>query len=142
MLAGDDPAPPRVDVEGLERALATAERISDERSRLADDVRSLRAALDRVAELDTGLARAQSMFACSPLGEDQPGRPAVRVVRYPLDLSSSVKRFLDSVAPDAVAWMPSTISSQCLTGVSLTASRCSMQPMFALAMTSGPPLCR
>ena len=60
VLAGDDPVPPRIDVEGLERALATAERISDERSRLTDDVRSLRAALDRVAELDTGLARALS----------------------------------------------------------------------------------
>ncbi|MHB1044525.1 MAG: methyl-accepting chemotaxis protein [Thermoanaerobaculia bacterium] len=60
VLGGDDPAPPRVDVDGLERALATAERISDERSRLADDVRSLRAALDRVAELDTGLARSLS----------------------------------------------------------------------------------
>lgn len=60
VLSGEDPAPPRVDVEGLERALATAERISDERSRLADDVRSLRAALDRVAELDTGLARGLS----------------------------------------------------------------------------------
>lgn len=55
------------------------------------------------ATTDTGLARAQSMFARSPLGESAPGRPAVRVVRYPLDLSSCVKRFLDSVAPDAVA---------------------------------------
>jgi len=60
VLGGADPAPPRLDVDGLERALATAERISDERSRLADDVRSLRAALDRVAELDTGLARGLS----------------------------------------------------------------------------------
>lgn len=60
VLGGDDPPPPRVDVDGLERALATAERISDERSRLADDVRSLRTALDRVAELDTGLARGLS----------------------------------------------------------------------------------
>ncbi|MFN7986363.1 MAG: hypothetical protein U0529_02760 [Thermoanaerobaculia bacterium] len=38
-----------------ERALATAERLSDERSRLADDVRSLRASLERVAVLDGGL---------------------------------------------------------------------------------------
>ena len=60
VLGGDEPAPPHVDVDGLERALAMAERISDERSRLADDVRSLRAALDRVAELDTGLARGLS----------------------------------------------------------------------------------
>lgn len=63
VLAGDDPAPPRVDVDGLGRALATAERISDERSRLADDVRSLRSALDRVAELDTGLSRGLSELA-------------------------------------------------------------------------------
>ena len=60
VLGGEDPVPPQVDVDGLERALATAERISDERSRLADDVRSLRAALDRVAELDTALARGLS----------------------------------------------------------------------------------
>jgi len=52
-----------VDVDGLGRALATAERISDERSRLADDVRSLRSALDRVAELDTGLSRGLSELA-------------------------------------------------------------------------------
>jgi methyl-accepting chemotaxis protein len=41
--------------ESFERALGTAERVSDERSRLADDVRSLRAALERVAALDDGL---------------------------------------------------------------------------------------
>jgi 3-deoxy-D-manno-octulosonic-acid transferase len=52
---------------------------------------------------DTGLARAKSLFADSPLAEDQPGRPGVRVVRYALDLSASVRRFLDAVRPDAVA---------------------------------------
>lgn len=52
---------------------------------------------------DTGLARATELFAKSDLGEDEPGRPAVRVVRYALDLSSSVRRFLGAVQPDAVA---------------------------------------
>ena len=48
---------PELGSEGVERALATAERISDERSRLADEVRSLRSALERVASLDGGLSR-------------------------------------------------------------------------------------
>lgn len=58
--AGEDPSLTPLELEGLERALATAERISDERTRLADDVRSLRAALERVAELDSGLGRGLS----------------------------------------------------------------------------------
>ncbi len=41
---------------------------------------------------DTGLARATDLFS-----------RAATVVRYPLDFSSSVKRFLDAVQPDAVA---------------------------------------
>ncbi len=41
---------------------------------------------------DTGLARARALFAES-----------CRVVRYPLDFSWSVRRFLDQVRPDAVA---------------------------------------
>jgi 3-deoxy-D-manno-octulosonic-acid transferase len=41
---------------------------------------------------DTGFARAQAIFA-----------PAHRVVRYPFDVSQSVRRFLDSVDPDVVA---------------------------------------
>ncbi len=43
--------------ESVERALSTAEQISDERSRLADEVRSLRSALERVSSLDGGLSR-------------------------------------------------------------------------------------
>ncbi len=53
----DDAAVPELGVEGVERALETAERISDERARLADEVRSLRASLERVAALDGGLGR-------------------------------------------------------------------------------------
>lgn len=53
----DDVPPPEPGAESVERALATAERISDERVRLADDVRSLRSALERVAALDGGLGR-------------------------------------------------------------------------------------
>ena len=56
---------PEVDSEGLVRALATAERISDERSRLADEVRSLRSALERVASLDGGLSRGLSELSRS-----------------------------------------------------------------------------
>jgi len=43
---------------------------------------------------DTGIARARSMYGSAP---------GVRVVRYPLDASWSVRRFLDAVQPDAVA---------------------------------------
>lgn len=46
---------------------------------------------------DTGLARARALFET-----DEPTQPAVRVVRYPLDFSPAVKRFLDVVKPDAV----------------------------------------
>jgi hypothetical protein len=55
--AAEDAAAPEFGAESVERALATAERISDERSRLADEVRSLRSALERVAALDGGLGR-------------------------------------------------------------------------------------
>ncbi|MCC6322241.1 MAG: hypothetical protein IT438_12490 [Phycisphaerales bacterium] len=55
------------------------------------------------ATTDTGLARARALFAESELGTGNDGKPAVRVVRYPLDLSSPVKRFMDAVSPDAVA---------------------------------------
>lgn len=59
-LPADDFAAPDLGPECVERALATAERISDERARLADDVRSLRSALERVAALDGGLGRSLS----------------------------------------------------------------------------------
>jgi len=44
------------------------------------------------ASTDTGLARARELFADAHL-----------VVRYPLDASGAVRRFLDAVRPDAVA---------------------------------------
>jgi methyl-accepting chemotaxis protein len=50
-------------VEGLEEAVATAERVSDERSRLADDVRSLRGSLERASALDGGLGRSLTELA-------------------------------------------------------------------------------
>lgn len=43
---------------------------------------------------DTGIARARSLFA---------SLPGCAVVRYPLDFSWAVGRFLDAVAPDAIA---------------------------------------
>jgi len=44
------------------------------------------------ATTDTGLARAQSLYS-----------DTAAVVRYPLDFSAAVRRFLDAVRPDAVA---------------------------------------
>lgn len=44
------------------------------------------------ATTDTGMARARELYAAR-----------CAVVRYPLDLSSGVRRFLDAVQPDAVA---------------------------------------
>lgn len=46
------------------------------------------------ASTDTGMAQARKLFG---------SMAGVHVVRYPLDFSWSVKRFLDAVAPDAVA---------------------------------------
>ncbi len=43
---------------------------------------------------DTGIARARALFGAMP---------GVWVVRYPLDFSGAVRRFLDAVEPDAVA---------------------------------------
>jgi 3-deoxy-D-manno-octulosonic-acid transferase len=43
------------------------------------------------ATTDTGFARAVQVFA-----------PAIRVVRYPFDISTAVKSFLDAIRPDAV----------------------------------------
>ncbi len=64
------------------------------------EVNALRGLVPRLAErcevvvsagTDTGLARAAELFAGS-----------ARVVRYPLDFSRCVRRFLDAVKPDAV----------------------------------------
>lgn len=49
---------------------------------------------------DTGIARARQLFA---QGDAPMARPLAHVVRYPLDFSASVRRFLDAVRPDAVA---------------------------------------
>ncbi|TVQ61428.1 MAG: hypothetical protein EA378_08630 [Phycisphaerales bacterium] len=63
-------------------------------------LRSLVPRLAREAEVvvsvttDTGIARARALFAGDA--------PLATVVRYPLDFSWSVRRFLDAVRPDAV----------------------------------------
>ena len=60
-------------------------------------VRALVAALSGTCEMvvsattDTGTARAVQVFS-----------PGIRVVRYPFDISSAVRSFLDAVRPDAV----------------------------------------
>lgn len=60
-------------------------------------IRSLVASLAGSCEVvvssttDTGFARATELF-----------EPAIRVVRYPLDISSAVRAFLDALRPDAV----------------------------------------
>jgi len=46
---------------------------------------------------DTGIARARSIY------ESSTGQGLARVVRYPLDASWSVRRFLDAVRPDLAA---------------------------------------
>lgn len=67
------------------------------------EVNLIRQLVDRLASqveivvsvtTDTGTARAKAIFA------DKPG---VDVVRYPLDFSWSVRRFLNAVEPDAIA---------------------------------------
>lgn len=50
---------------------------------------------------DTGIARARDLFEGGPEGKG--GAPHATVVRYPLDFSWSVRRFLDAVRPDAVS---------------------------------------
>lgn len=49
------------------------------------------------ATTDTGIARARALYAADVAGR------SVRVVRFPLDASWSVRRFLDAVRPDAAA---------------------------------------
>lgn len=64
-------------------------------------IRALVPALAERAEVvisvgtDTGIARARALF-------DNSQSSVARVVRYPLDFSRSVRRFLDAVKPDAV----------------------------------------
>lgn len=60
-----DAPSPSFRVEGVSSASATAERITDERARLADDVRSLRSALERVSTLDGELGRGLSELSRS-----------------------------------------------------------------------------
>lgn len=47
---------------------------------------------------DTGIARARDLFESA----DTPDPSRARVVRYPLDFSSCVRRFLDAIRPSAV----------------------------------------
>ncbi len=49
---------------------------------------------------DTGLARARALFDADQAALGSP--PPATVVRYPLDFSPAVKRFLDAVKPDAI----------------------------------------
>ena len=49
---------------------------------------------------DTGIARARELFAPPPAS---PAPPRCDVVRYPVDFSRSVRRFLDATRPDVVA---------------------------------------
>ena len=53
----DEAVPLAFSAESVESAVTTAERISGERSRLADDVRGLRSSVERVAALDGVLGR-------------------------------------------------------------------------------------
>lgn len=52
---------------------------------------------------DTGIASARALFADDSARASPSYLGPERIVRYPLDLSSAVRRFLDAVRPDAVA---------------------------------------
>lgn len=52
---------------------------------------------------DTGIARARALYESSGAVSASAAGFNCRVVRFPLDSSRSVKRFLDAVRPDAVA---------------------------------------
>jgi DNA repair exonuclease SbcCD ATPase subunit len=94
---------PELGAESIERALATAEQVSDERTRLADEVRSLRSALDRVASLDGGLSRglselSRSADALLPFASSLAGL-ADRANLLGLNVSLLVARAGDAGAP-------------------------------------------
>jgi len=79
------------------------------------EVNAVRALIPRLARdldvvlaatTDTGLKRAQELFGSTPAGESGGGAehaPVIHVVRYPLDASWAVRRFLDAVSPDCAA---------------------------------------
>ena len=101
--AAEEAAVPEFSPESLERAIVAAERISDERARLADDVRSLRASLERVAALDAGLGRAaaelsRSVDAFLPLASSISGL-ADRANLLGLNVSLLAARAGDAGAP-------------------------------------------
>ena len=102
-VALDEGPVPELSPEHLERALVAAERISDERARFADDVRSLRASLERVAALDGGLGRAvtelsRSADALLPLASSVSGL-ADRANLLGLNVSLLAARAGDAGAP-------------------------------------------
>jgi 3-deoxy-D-manno-octulosonic-acid transferase len=72
---------------------------------LVDRLRQLRPDLHIVISTttETGLARAKELYEKS--GGASPARPALSVIRYPLDFSSAVRRVLDALRPDAVVLM-------------------------------------
>lgn len=101
-LPADAPVP-KLGPEGFEAAAATAERISDERARLADDVRSLRSALEKVGSLDGGLGRGlseltRSVDALLPLASSVSGL-ADRANLLGLNVSLLAARAGDAGAP-------------------------------------------
>lgn len=88
-LPPPDPARPRLLIHAVSVGEVNAIRPLVETLRNSDRL------LDLVvsATTDTGLARAHSIYDSTE----------VRVVRYPLDASFAVRRFLDRVCPDGVA---------------------------------------
>lgn len=90
----DLPAPP----PGRRRLLLHAVSVGE-----VNTLRSLVPLLAQTADIvvsattDTGLARALDLF-----GARGGAPPSAHVVRYPLDFSPAVRRFLDAVRPDAV----------------------------------------
>ncbi len=95
---GPIPPPDQSDAAPARRRLLIHGVSVGEIAALRQLVPRLRQEMDVVvaATTDTGLARAHALFGP---GSESPGV----VVRYPLDFSWSVRRFLDSVRPDAFA---------------------------------------
>ena len=83
----EDGAGPRLLIHAVSVGEVNAVRMLVEQLRASTDFRIVIS-----TTTDTGLARARGLF-----------EPAIRVERYPLDFSGSVRRFLDAVRPDVVA---------------------------------------
>lgn len=99
------PDPPRDPATGQRKPRILLHAVSvGEVSALRGLVPRLKPHADLVISVgtDTGIARARALFADKSDKQSEAYLGADRIVRYPLDFSSAVNRFLDAVRPDAV----------------------------------------